>query len=373
MDKHLKKLLQNERDYLYTDFSSLHKTQQKLYNEINKEQNNLLNNFPANERQAKNLVDRVNTYDDKVRTWVANAMRMEKMEQHIRAIRSKLHGGINKPSKTFERIGYQENSARIMLEKRNEQFYPKMFHELISKTSSFHGPNFTFTVGEAKIPEPVDLNLSKKTLQTRKDRLTSEFKDLHNESNKWKNKLNGLTQEVIKNSIDLENPDYRREFKRALKSHHSIEHVAAPIVNSIDSLHSSMLNYADSLIRLHKKEGELFETRKQINDKEQYVNGSKTLKKLGYERGQALADLKAVGKDYYTPKLLSAIDYTRSLGAEVLRTVDVHKIVETDKKVQQVSQLKAKGSFADRTKRAKKMAGDFQQNRPTTSNHEKSR
>lgn len=71
--------------------------------------------------------------------------------------------------------------------------------------------------------------------------------------------------------------------------------------------------------------------------------------------------------------MLSAIDYVRGLGAGVLRTVDVDKHVQTDRKLQQVSQLKAQGSFADRANRAKKMAGDFQQNRPTTSNHEKSR
>lgn len=133
-----------------------------------------------------------------------------------------------------------------------------------------------------------------------------------------------------------------------------------------------MLNYAESLIHLNKKEGELFETRAQINGKEQYVSGSHTLKSLNYQRGQALTDLKAISKSHYTSKLLSAIDYVRSLGVGV-RTVDVDKLVQTDRKLQQVAQLKAQGSFADRTNRAKKMAGDFQQNRPTKSNHEKSR
>lgn len=373
MDKQLRKLLQDERKYLYADFSTLHKTQQKLYNEITKEQNNLLNKFPENETQAKKLIDPINSYENKIEMWVANAMRMEKMEKHIQSIRLKLHAGFSQPSKAFERMGYQENSARIMLEKRNEQFYPKVFQQLISNITSFLGQNVTFARGEAKIPQSVDLNLSKKTLQTRKDRLSAEFKVLHKESNEWKNDLKTLTKQVLKHREDLENPDFRMDFKRGLESHHSIEHIAGPVINSIESLHSSMLNYAESLIHLNKKEGELFETRAQINGKEQYVNGSHTLKSLNYQRGQALTDLKAISKEYYTPKVLSAIDYVRGLGAGVLRTVDVDKHVQTDRKLQQVSQLKAQGSFADRANRAKKMAGDFQQNRPTTSNHEKSR
>ncbi|MDY4307019.1 hypothetical protein SNF32_05440 [Enterococcus mundtii] len=75
---------------------------------------------------------------------------------------------------------------------------------------------------------------------------------------------------------------------------------------------------------------------------------------MNYQRGQALTDLKAISKSHYTPKLLSAIDYVRSLGAGVLRTVDVDKHVQTDRKLQQVAQLRAQGSFADRTNRAKK-------------------
>lgn len=373
MDKQLRKLLQNERKYLYTDFSALHKTQQKLYNEILKEQNSLLNKFPENETQAKKLIDPINSYENKVEMWVANAMRMEKMEKHIQSIRLKLHAGFYKPSKAFESMGYQENSARNMLEKRNEQFYPKVFQQLISTITSLLGQNITFARGEAKIPESVDLNLSKKTLQMRKDRLSAEFKVLHKESNEWKHDLETLTKQVLKHREDLENPDFRMDFKRELESHYSIEHIAGPVINSIESLHTGMLNYADSLIDLNKKEGELFETRAQINGKEQYVNGSNTLKNLKYERGQALADLKTISKDYYNPKVLAAIDYTRSLGAGVLRTVDIHKLVQADRKVRQIAQLKAKGSFADRANHAKKMAGDFQQSRPTTSNKEKSR
>ncbi|MDA9429444.1 hypothetical protein B834_1942 [Enterococcus mundtii 1A] len=373
MNKQLRKLLQDERKYLYADFTTLHKTQQKLYNEIIKEQNNLLNKFPENETQAKKLIDPINSYENKIEMWVANAMQMEKMEKHIQSIRLKLHAGIHQPSKAFERMGYQENSARIMLETRNERFYPHVFQQLISKITSFIGQNVTFSRGEAKIPRSIDLNLSKKTLQTRKDRLSAEFNALHKESNKWKNDLRNLKEQVLQYRKDLANPDFRRDFKIDLELHHSINFVAGPVIQSIESLHSSMLKYAESLILLNKKEGELFETRAQINGKEQYVNGSHTMKNLNYQRGQALADLKTISKKYYTPEVLVAIDYARDLGAGVLRTVDVDKHVQMNRKLQQIAQLKTKGSFVDRANHAKNMARDFQRNRPTTSNHEKSR
>ncbi|MDY4307020.1 hypothetical protein SNF32_05445 [Enterococcus mundtii] len=149
-----------------------------------------------------------------------------------------------------------------------------MFQQLISNITSFLGQNVTFARGEVKIPQSVDLNLSKKTLQTRKDRLSAEFKVLHKESNEWKNDLKTLTKQVLQHREDLENPDFRMDFKRGLESHHSIEHIAAPVINSIESLHSSMLNYAESLIHLNKKRENFLKPERKSTGKSSMLMGA---------------------------------------------------------------------------------------------------
>ena len=373
MDKNLRNLLQNERKHLYSDFSAIHKTQQKLYKEIIKEQNNLLNRYPKNERQARALVDAINSYDAKVDKWVVNAMKMEKIEKHIKGIRLKLHAGIQQPSKAFKKMGYQENSAINLLEKRNETFYPKVFHGLIEKVSSFYSPGFTFTRGEAKIPEKVDLDLSKKTLQVRKNRLTAELKVLHKEVHEWKNELEGLTKQVLQSQKDIQNPDFRTEFITGLESHHSIDNITRPVLDSVESLHSSMLSYGAALIHLHKKDEQLFETREKINSSKEYVEGSKTLKELNYKRGDALATLTKVHRNHYTPQVLGAIDYIRSQGAEVERAVNVHRRLDTNNNIQIRRDLQTGGSFADRTNAAKDQAKTMQNRRLGIINQDKSR
>lgn len=147
--------------------------------------------------------------------------------------------------------------------------------------------------------------MSKKELRKEKEQLNSRFKSVCKEWHSINNKLIEGRKEIQKEEISLRNPMYIQGFKQAFQSGDSRNRTTVynASLNLIEDYQKNLIKYGKACQKMHDLEQKIYVKRKQINDKNSYVKGSKTFKQLNYKEGFALEALKTSYKRFYPEQI----------------------------------------------------------------------
>lgn len=156
---------------------------------------------------------------------------------------------------------------------------------------------------------------NKKDLKKEKELLNQDFKNVCKEWHAIKRKLVKGQREIQKEEIELNNPVYKAELKKAFQSgeYKNRMLIYNPSVELIQEYQKNLISYEKICQKMHNLEQKIYRKREEIKNKPSYVKGSKTFEQLNYKEGFALAALKNSYNKFYPKETADVISTIKDL------------------------------------------------------------